>query len=111
VFKSSKRAVKGKVAWAFRRCSGVRITCIGPKPYIVIIPAPVISSACSLENTRPIGRASAISLPDGTVNIGKRIRLLRKRKGWLKPSLKVDFQGSRVTSDGSLFLVRELDEH
>jgi hypothetical protein len=26
------------------------------------------------------------------------------------PSLKVDFQGSRVTSDGSLVLVRELDE-
>ena len=26
------------------------------------------------------------------------------------PSLKVDFQGSRVTSDGSLLLVRELDE-
>ena len=25
-------------------------------------------------------------------------------------SLKVDFQGSRVTSDGSLILVRELDE-
>src|SRR5216684_7640515 len=25
-------------------------------------------------------------------------------------SLKVDFQGSRVTSDGGLFLVRELDE-
>ena len=27
------------------------------------------------------------------------------------PSLKVDFQGSRVTSDGRLILVRELDEH
>ena len=27
------------------------------------------------------------------------------------PSLKVDFQGSRVTSDGGLILVRELDEH
>jgi hypothetical protein len=26
-------------------------------------------------------------------------------------SLKVDFQGSRVTSDGGLVLVRELDEH
>jgi len=26
------------------------------------------------------------------------------------PSLKVDFQGSRVTSDGGLALVRELDE-
>ncbi len=26
------------------------------------------------------------------------------------PSLKVDFQGSRVTSDGGLILVRELDE-
>jgi hypothetical protein len=26
-------------------------------------------------------------------------------------SLKVDFQGSRVTSDGGLILVRELDEH
>ena len=25
-------------------------------------------------------------------------------------SLKVDFQGSRVTSDGGLILVRELDE-
>ena len=25
--------------------------------------------------------------------------------------LKVDFQGSRVTSDGGLILVRELDEH
>jgi hypothetical protein len=25
-------------------------------------------------------------------------------------SLKVDFQGSRVTSDGGLMLVRELDE-
>jgi len=26
------------------------------------------------------------------------------------PSLKVDFQGSRVTSDGGLILLRELDE-
>src|SRR3974390_3671671 len=26
------------------------------------------------------------------------------------PSLKIDFQGSRVTSDGGLVLVRELDE-
>ena len=26
-------------------------------------------------------------------------------------ALKVDFQGSRVTSDGGLVLVRELDEH
>jgi hypothetical protein len=26
------------------------------------------------------------------------------------PHLKVDFQGSRVTSDGGLLLVRELDE-
>src|SRR5271157_6174335 len=26
------------------------------------------------------------------------------------PTLKVDFQGSRVTSDGGLLLVRELDE-
>ncbi len=26
------------------------------------------------------------------------------------PSLKVDFQGSRVTSDGGLILVRQLDE-
>jgi Transposase DDE domain group 1 len=26
------------------------------------------------------------------------------------PSLKVDFQGSRVTSEGGLLLVRELDE-
>ncbi len=26
------------------------------------------------------------------------------------PSLRVDFQGSRVTSDGGLVLVRELDE-
>ena len=26
-------------------------------------------------------------------------------------SLKIDFQGSRVTSDGGLILVRELDEH
>jgi hypothetical protein len=26
------------------------------------------------------------------------------------PFLKVDFQGSRVTSDGGLLLVRELDE-
>ena len=25
-------------------------------------------------------------------------------------SLKIDFQGSRVTSDGGLILVRELDE-
>ena len=25
-------------------------------------------------------------------------------------SLKIDFQGSRITSDGSLVLVRELDE-
>ena len=25
-------------------------------------------------------------------------------------SLKIDFQGSRVTSDGGLMLVRELDE-
>jgi hypothetical protein len=25
--------------------------------------------------------------------------------------IKVDFQGSRVTSDGGLILVRELDEH
>jgi hypothetical protein len=28
----------------------------------------------------------------------------------LDPSLKVDFQGSRVTSDGGLLLVCELDE-
>jgi len=28
----------------------------------------------------------------------------------LNCSLKVDFQGSRVTSDGGLILVRELDE-
>jgi hypothetical protein len=28
----------------------------------------------------------------------------------LNASLKVDFQGSRVTSDGGLILVRELDE-
>ena len=27
------------------------------------------------------------------------------------PSLRVDFQGSRVTSDSGLLLVRELDEH
>ena len=27
-----------------------------------------------------------------------------------KTSLKIDFQGSRVTSDGGLILVRELDE-
>ena len=26
------------------------------------------------------------------------------------PSLRIDFQGSRVTSDGGLLLVRELDE-
>ena len=26
-------------------------------------------------------------------------------------SLRIDFQGSRVTSDGGLILVRELDEH
>ncbi len=26
------------------------------------------------------------------------------------PALKVEFQGSRVTSDGALILVRELDE-
>ena len=26
------------------------------------------------------------------------------------PALKVDFQGSRITSDGGLILVRELDE-
>ncbi len=26
------------------------------------------------------------------------------------PSLKIDFQGSRVTSDGGLIVVRELDE-
>ena len=29
---------------------------------------------------------------------------------WFNSSLKVDFQGSRVTSDGGLILVRELDE-
>jgi Transposase DDE domain group 1 len=29
---------------------------------------------------------------------------------WFNSSLKVDFQGSRVTSDGGLVLVRELDE-
>lgn len=29
----------------------------------------------------------------------------------IKASLKIDFQGSRVTSDGGLILVRELDEH
>ena len=29
---------------------------------------------------------------------------------FFNPSLKVDFQGSRVTSDGGLILVRELDE-
>ncbi len=29
---------------------------------------------------------------------------------FFNPSLKVDFQGSRVTSDGGLVLVRELDE-
>jgi DDE family transposase len=29
---------------------------------------------------------------------------------FFNPSLKVDFQGSRVTSDGGLLLVRELDE-
>ena len=28
----------------------------------------------------------------------------------MNTSLKVDFQGSRVTSDGGLILVRELDE-
>ena len=28
----------------------------------------------------------------------------------LNASLKADFQGSRVTSDGGLILVRELDE-
>ena len=27
-----------------------------------------------------------------------------------RPSVKVDFQGSRVTSDGGLILARELDE-
>jgi DDE family transposase len=26
------------------------------------------------------------------------------------PSMRIDFQGSRVTSDGGLLLVRELDE-
>ena len=29
---------------------------------------------------------------------------------YFNASLKVDFQGSRVTSDGGLILVRELDE-
>ncbi len=28
----------------------------------------------------------------------------------VNPSLRIDFQGSRVTSDGGLLLVRELDE-
>ncbi len=29
---------------------------------------------------------------------------------FFKASLKIDFQGSRITSDGSLILVRKLDE-
>ncbi len=33
-----------------------------------------------------------------------------RRQGSFNASLKVDFQGSRVTSDGGLILVRELDE-
>jgi len=36
--------------------------------------------------------------------------MFAKTSNSLKPALKVDFQGLRITSDGSLSLVLELDE-
>jgi hypothetical protein len=40
---------------------------------------------------------------------GRRMGVLQEKLSF-NPSLKVDFRGSRVTSDGGLILVRELDE-
>ena len=48
----------------------------------------------------------------GSAEVERRVGETRNRPFQLSfnSSLKVDFQGARVTSDGGLILVRELDE-
>jgi len=43
-------------------------------------------------------------------HIGNRLLLNQPFYLCFNPSLKIDFQASRVTSDGGLITVRELDE-